>query len=291
MRPRNESAITEMARVLDRQPDASAVDLAGGVRITAPWSHGELHDATRPMHEHVLMTYHGEPREIRWTDGRTQRRASTRPGTVTIIPAGHAARWDIEGGIAVSHVYLPPARLCRAEDGARPWELLDRVAVQDATLAGLLAVIAAEAHARDASARLMVERALEMVALQLGRQHVAAPSAMGSARGGLAPGPLRRVTDFMQARLAEPVTLDELAALAGLSRFHFCTAFHRSMGVPPHAWLRALRMREARQLLLHSRLSVLEVALSVGYDSPSAFAKAFRATEGMSPAALRRTAL
>lgn len=118
--------------------------------------------------------------------------------------------------------------------------------------------------------------------------HPSAPGIARMGRGGLAAWQLRRVTDCMQARLAESVTLDELAALAGLSRFHFCAAFRRSMGAPPRAWLRALRMREARRLLLQTRLPVIEVALSVGYDSPSAFAKAFKAVQGVSPVALRR---
>ena len=47
-------------------------------------------------------------------------------------------------------------------------------------------------------------------------------------------------------------------------------------------------MKEARRLLADPRLSVLEVALSVGYETPSAFARAFRAAEGLNPADFRR---
>lgn len=282
-------ALAEMSRVLDRRPDASLVAFPGDVRVTRAWSHGELHDDTRPMREHVLMTYYGSPRGISRHDGRVHQSALTRPGTVTIIPAGHAAKWDIDGEIEVSHVYLPPLRLLQAAEGARPVELLDRLAVEDATLAHLLAVIARESQAQDAGARLLVEQALDLVVLQIGRRHAAMCGTPARApRGGLAAWQVRRVTEYMAARLAETVTLDELAALVDLSRFHFCAAFHLSMGAPPHKWLRALRMNEAKRLLLHTRMPIIDIALSVGYETPSAFAKAFKAAEGVNPAALRR---
>jgi AraC family transcriptional regulator len=275
------SALSEMARVLDNAPPASPVTFPGEVRVTQPWWHGELHDCTEPMREHVLMTYHGAPQRIDWTCGRERRTEFARHGTVTIIPASHAARWDIDGAIEMSHVYLPPARLRE--------ELLDRVAVEDETLAGLLTIIARESRASDAPARMLVEQALDLVILQLGRKHAADRVANPMVcRGGLAAWQLRRVTEHMTAMLAEPVTLDELASLVGLSRFHFCSAFHRSTGLPPHKWLRAVRMRKARRLLLETQMPVIDVALSVGYSTAAAFAKAFRAVEGIAPSALRR---
>jgi AraC family transcriptional regulator len=282
-------ALAEMGRVLDRRPELGLAALPGGVRVTSPWSHGELHDATQPMCEHVLIAYRDGPAQrICRSVGRERLVAATRPGTVTLIPAGQAARWDIDGAIAVAHVYLPPARLSTAAGDGRPVELVDRLAVDDPTLAELMAIVARESQASDAPARLLAEQALDLLTLQLARRHAARPQAPPAIRGGLAAWQLRRVTECMQARLAEPVTLDELAALAGLSRYHFCAAFHRSMGAPPHRWLRALRMKEARRLLADPRRSVLEVALSVGYETPSAFARAFRAVEGLNPADFRR---
>jgi AraC family transcriptional regulator len=284
---RRRSAVDEMERVLDRGPQASPETYPGGVRVTRPWSHGALHAATRPMHEHVLMTYHGAARSISRCDGRDRVTALTRPGTVTIIPAGQAALWHIDGAIEVSHVYLPPARLQSTAESAGSCELLDRVAVEDATLAHLLALIAHESDAQDAPSRLMVEQALDLVMLQIGRQHVA-HRRVPSPRGGLARWQLRRVTEHMTARMAEPVTLDELAALAGLSRYHFCSAFHRSMGMPPYHWLRVQRIEEAKRLLIETQQPIIEIALSIGYETPAAFARAFKAVVGLNPTAFRR---
>jgi len=284
-RPR--PALDEMSRVLDHGPPPSSVAYAGGVRVTRPWSHGALHDATRPMREHVLMTYHGPAQSISRHDGRDFVEAVTRPGTVTIIPAGQSARWDLEGGIEVSHVYLPPGRLQTVTERAGACELRDGVAVEDTTLAHLLAVIARESQAQDEAARLMVEQALDLVVLQLGRRH-AVDRHVPAPCGGLGRRQLRTVTEFMVARLGEPVTLDDLATLVGLSRYHFCSAFHRSVGMPPYQWLRAQRMHEAKRLLRDIRLPIIEIALRVGYETPAAFARAFRAVAGVSPTAFRR---
>jgi AraC family transcriptional regulator len=135
---------------------------------------------------------------------------------------------------------------------------------------------------------MLVEHALEMVLLQIGRRLTALRTDKIAPRGGLARWQLRRVTEYMHDRCGEPVTLEELASLVGLSRFHLCSAVHRSMGMPPHKWLRKIRMEQAKRLLLDTQMSIVEVALHVGYDSPSAFAKAFKSVAGVAPAFFRR---
>jgi AraC family transcriptional regulator len=107
-------------------------------------------------------------------------------------------------------------------------------------------------------------------------------------RGGLAPWQVRRVTDYLEANLARDVALDELAALVGLSEYHFCTAFRRSAGLPPHCWLTARRMEKAKALMAEGRDGLTEIALAVGCGSQSAFGAAFRRTVGVTPTAWRR---
>ncbi len=92
----------------------------------------------------------------------------------------------------------------------------------------------------------------------------------------------------MREHLDEPVGLDVLADLAGLSRFHFCTAFRQATGATPHAWLVQMRIERARQLLADPALPVTDVALAVGYETPSSFAAAFRKLTGVTPSAFRQ---
>lgn len=112
--------------------------------------------------------------------------------------------------------------------------------------------------------------------------------AAAPARRGLAAWQVTRVTEYMQRRLGELIVLDDLAGVVGLSRFHFCTAFRHATGRTPHAWLVHLRVEAAQRLLVGSAMPVTDIALAVGYETPSSFAAAFRKATGTTPTAYRR---
>src|SRR5262249_46296664 len=105
---------------------------------------------------------------------------------------------------------------------------------------------------------------------------------------GLARWRLQKVTDYVRERLGMPIGLDDLAGVVGLSRFHFCKAFRLATGYTPHQWLVNLRMERARPLLADHKLSVTEIALAVGYQTPSSFAASFRKATGSTPTTYRR---
>jgi AraC family transcriptional regulator len=105
---------------------------------------------------------------------------------------------------------------------------------------------------------------------------------------GLAPWQVKRVTTYMLEHASEPLTLDDLAGIIHLSRFHFCTAFRLATGKTPHEWLVIQRIGIARKLLEDGALNITEVALAVGYGTPSAFTAAFRKIVGCTPTDFRR---
>ncbi|WP_339951441.1 AraC family transcriptional regulator [uncultured Albimonas sp.] len=108
------------------------------------------------------------------------------------------------------------------------------------------------------------------------------------AKGGLAPWAERRCLELMQARLSEDIGLDELAAEAQLSSFHFARMFKKSIGVPPRVHLTRLRIERACELLERTDLSVTEIALEVGYSSNQVLARVFQRLRQMSPTDYRR---
>lgn len=107
-------------------------------------------------------------------------------------------------------------------------------------------------------------------------------------RGGLAPWQAKRTTEYLADNLERRVTLEELAAVARLSPFHFARAFARTVGMPPYRYQRKLRMERACKLLATSDLRIIDVALAVGYESPQALARVFSAALGMTPSEWRR---
>lgn len=115
-----------------------------------------------------------------------------------------------------------------------------------------------------------------------------AGSPLASARGGLAPWVERRCLELMRARLSEDISLDELAADARLSPFHFARMFKQSVGVPPRVHLTRLRVEKACELLKTTDLPVTEIAQEVGYSSNQVLARVFAKHRYMSPTDYRR---
>jgi AraC-like DNA-binding protein len=99
---------------------------------------------------------------------------------------------------------------------------------------------------------------------------------------------LLRARDLADARYAEPLTVDDLAAAAGLSRAHFSREFSRAFGESPHAYLLTRRLERAAALLRTTDRSVAEICLSVGWQSVGSFTTSFTRMFGASPTAYRK---
>ena len=283
----------EMSRILDRPPIALSESLSGDTRLTGRWTHGALHDKLPEMPAHVIIAHHNEGTEITLRSGDGLRAsAQTRPGTIVIIPAGHDGRWDINGVVDVSHVYLTEKRLSKSAEmltGGRPVELLDRLCFDDPRMTHILTLLSDEQTAGAPSARLFLEQAIALMSTQLVRGHAsfgAQPDPVTKRR--LADWQVRRVTTYMRSMLKQEIGLDELAALVNLSRFHFCTAFRLATGRTPHQWLTNLRIARAKEMLTDPLLPVTEIGLCVGYQTPSSFAASFRKLVGATPSEFRR---
>jgi len=98
---------------------------------------------------------------------------------------------------------------------------------------------------------------------------------------------LLRAKDLADARYLEPLTVDDLADAAGLSRAHFSREFRRAFGESPHAYLLTRRLERAAALLRMTDRSVADVCFSVGLRSVGSFTSSFTRTYGVSPTAYR----
>ena len=105
--------------------------------------------------------------------------------------------------------------------------------------------------------------------------------------GALAPSALRAVQDHVERHFDRPLSLADLAGVAALSPFHFARAFKAATGTPPHAYVVARRLDEARRLLRDTDWPVARVAMAVGYESPSHFSALFRREVGVTPGQFR----
>ena len=110
----------------------------------------------------------------------------------------------------------------------------------------------------------------------------------GEAEAALPPA-LARVVSFVEAHLAEPLAVDHLAAVAGMSRAHFVRVFTGAIGVPPSDFVEGRRLERIERLLLATEMKVGEIATATGFADGNYLAKVFRRRRGMTPLAFRAT--
>lgn len=105
--------------------------------------------------------------------------------------------------------------------------------------------------------------------------------------GVLTDARLARVIEYMSCHFAEPLSLDQLAAEACISKFHFVRLFRERVGQPPHRYLAELRLDAAQRMLVSSELSIAEIAIECGYSTANHFSTTFARRFGMSPTLFR----
>jgi AraC-like DNA-binding protein len=98
---------------------------------------------------------------------------------------------------------------------------------------------------------------------------------------------IQRAIDHVYQNVGEQITIDDMARTAMFSKFHFTRLFQRATGVSPGRFLSAVRLQQAKKLLLSTSLSVAEISNQVGYSSVGTFSSRFKSSVGLSPTAYR----
>jgi AraC family transcriptional regulator len=100
---------------------------------------------------------------------------------------------------------------------------------------------------------------------------------------------LRRAIEFVETNLANSISSAEIAAATGLTRMHFAAQFKAATGLRPHEYLLRRRVERAQEMLVQTDMSVVDIALSVGFQSQSHFTVVFSRFVGRPPHAWRQS--
>ena len=98
---------------------------------------------------------------------------------------------------------------------------------------------------------------------------------------------VERVITSARERLCEPMSLHDMSRVAYLSTFHFNRVFHQITGLPPAKFISAMRLDEAKRLLLNTDRSITDISFEVGYNSLSTFTRRFTQRVGLGPREFR----
>lgn len=185
-----------------------------------------------------------------------------------------------QGRDRLLHIHLTPGWVeeMAEEAGARP-ALRPSPDLCDASIASLCRRMAAVLDAEGPLSPALAEQAVVMTALELLRLQGAGTTA----RHHITPARMRAVHAHIEERLAEPLSLGELAGVARLSRFHFLRCFRAETGLTPQAYVLQRRVERAMRLILEGRLSLAEVAIACGFAHQAHFTTAFRRIVGAPP--------
>jgi AraC-like DNA-binding protein len=104
----------------------------------------------------------------------------------------------------------------------------------------------------------------------------------------LAKWRLRQVFDFVASNLARTILIDDMAAAAGLSRSQFAAQFRLSTGCTPHEYILLQRVEAAKQMLLDPSISLIEIALAVGFQNQAHFSTVFKQFVNETPGRWRK---
>lgn len=282
------AAAQPISAYLARAPHARVlghVDLGHG-RSATVWQNRDAHVRYDDPQGHTLSLYTRGGRDARRLDAGGAGQGWQ--GALCLMPQGQASEWRIGESFEFVHLHLPDDELRRlyAQTCDRDSRLLQPAELTYVEPLALAAPLRALHDATRAADRLAADAAMHEILGLVFTDPRLSGTRPATLSGGLAPRRLRRVLDHVEAHLDQPLPLQELAALADLSPFHFQRSFRASCGVSPHRWITARRIARARALLA-TGAALAQVALDCGFDSQSHFSRSFKAAEGMTPGGYR----
>lgn len=203
-------------------------------------------------------------------------------------------RWNVSSAddFEVMHIYLGVPLLEKTihEILGGPVEAVRLREVsggRDEGLSVLLEHVRQELMGRGASP-LYLQGLAQCIAVYLARNYLDSSADDRPRRNALPAYKFRRVLAAMEADLARDFNLRQLAEVAGMSECHFSRMFKKAAGYSPLQFFIRLRMARARQLLLETDQSIIDVGLEVGYSSHSHFSQVFKREVGVTPTQYRQ---
>ena len=213
-------------------------------------------------------------------------------GDIDITPARVPVRWEIhdrnDNGLILS---LPQALLnaVAAQSGLDPArvEIQDRFQTRDPELEALSWAMQRELELGSPSGRLYMDGLTLAAASRLVARHSSIAKRGAERREGLDGRRLKQVLSFIEDQLAEDLSMEKIAAVAGISASHLKTLFRVSMGIPVHQYVIKRRVERAKTLLTQDGLSMAEIAMAVGFAHQSHMARHMRRVLGLTPQAMK----
>jgi AraC family transcriptional regulator len=256
-----------------------------GVSVVSAGWEGGMHVSATARRHHVYFNMSDQARfECRIADRSLSH--EPRRGSLAICPAGSDYAADADRSAQTILVVVEPGQfaLAAAEDLALDTQLIDRLSGSDQTLLGLARCLASESADAPPNGPLYWNEIASAFIDGLLARHTARFEQR--VKGPLSADVFRRVRDYIEAHLDEPIEVGALAHVAGRSPFHFTRVFAQAVGVSPHRYVVRLRLKRALELMRDRRSGPADIAACTGFADQSHLSRWVRRVYGVSPTQL-----
>ena len=238
-------------------------------------------------HRLILYLSSGVPADCS-CEGLAARRIQV-AGRFDLVPADAVGFWTDERPCEMISVRLAPALLQQAGDALAlrrgAWGLAPALDAHDPLMEHAVRGLLAELYNPAPAGRLYADSLGLILATRLlqGHAYLRAPAAQR-----LSKPQERRLSEYIESHLDEDLSLERLAAVAGISVPHLTPLFRRTFGQTAHRYVMERRVERARILLAQDRLGITEVALECGFAHASHLARWMRRIAGVRPSEISR---
>lgn len=217
--------------------------------------------------------------------GKRSEKINVRDGDVIIIPANvpHQASWDREHSYI--RLSLEPKKLVHLQPltDLDTIELIPCFQKADPLILGIGLALKTEIESNGIGGQLYSDSLINTLAAHLLRHYSTRKSPILENKDGLSKYKLRQVIEYINDQIDRHFNLDELAAIAHMSPSYFSYLFKRSTGYSPHQYVIRLRVERAKQLLIQEKLTIADIAYSLGFTHQSHLNRHFKRLVGITP--------
>ncbi len=232
----------------------------------------------------ILLTNLGVEEIVAEGKVRTVRNLSTHASQIFPADLSFRVRWFTD--VEVIHCYLDPQCLAQnAYEAIAPErvELIPNFHQPDSLISQMGLALKAALENDPAGSHFYAESMTTALSAHLLQYYSTRKPVFRDYSGGLSRYQLRQAIEYIQAHLAEDLSLEAMATEVGMSRFYFCRVFKQSTGITPYQYLIKCRIERAKVLLGQRKLSPADIALEVGFSNQSHFTKHFKRLVGVTP--------
>ncbi len=271
----------------------SSDHLDWGGMLLKGYSYAGQEAAIPTMRDYMIVVYKGGLSDMRrrtcgpWESGRVG------PGVVSLLTRGEKSQWQWNNPLNVQHLYLTHSVIenIAAEVFDRDIqniEIDDLLCAEDDTLPVLAGLLENELRGAGVGERLYADTLRTQVGVHVLRRY-AKVNFVSRAAGGLTESQRRAIIDYVEAHLSRSIALCELAALLGMSSFHFSRKFRADFGIPPHSFVMEQRIKRAKAMLRKGTTPLKIIAADCGFSDQSHMNRLFRRATGVTPTEFQRS--